>query len=149
MDAGERPHSCEASYSGKHKNHGMNVQVLADPAGQLLWASPALPGTIPDVRAAREHGIVDVLTDAGIKCWADKGYRGSEGTVRVPCWGVGEPLHGPAGRQPVSREDPSPRRAGPSPPSKPGVSSANCAARPPASPASSRPYSPCIWQAQS
>jgi hypothetical protein len=26
-------------YSGKHKKHGMNVQVLADPAGRLLWAS--------------------------------------------------------------------------------------------------------------
>ncbi len=32
-------------YSGKHKRHGMNVQVLADPFGRLLWASPALPGS--------------------------------------------------------------------------------------------------------
>jgi hypothetical protein len=31
-------------YSGKHKKHGMNVQVLSDPFGRLLWASPALPG---------------------------------------------------------------------------------------------------------
>ena len=31
-------------YSGKHKRHGLNVQVLADPAGRLIWASPALPG---------------------------------------------------------------------------------------------------------
>ena len=30
-------------YSGKHKKHGMNVQVITDPAGWLLWASPALP----------------------------------------------------------------------------------------------------------
>ncbi len=30
--------------SGKHKRHGMNVQVLTDPFGRLLWASPALPG---------------------------------------------------------------------------------------------------------
>ncbi|MDQ0992746.1 hypothetical protein QFZ74_003974 [Streptomyces sp. V3I7] len=34
-------------YSGKHKKHGMNVQVLADPCGRLLWASPALPGARP------------------------------------------------------------------------------------------------------
>ncbi len=47
-------------YSGKHKKHGMNVQVLADPFGRLLWAPPALPGAVHDVRAAREHGIVDV-----------------------------------------------------------------------------------------
>ncbi|SDP61894.1 DDE superfamily endonuclease [Streptomyces sp. cf386] len=25
--------------SGKHKKHGMNVQVMADPYGKLLWAS--------------------------------------------------------------------------------------------------------------
>jgi hypothetical protein len=25
-------------YSGKHHRHGVNVQVLADPAGRLLWA---------------------------------------------------------------------------------------------------------------
>jgi DDE superfamily endonuclease len=34
-------------YSGKHKCHGMNVQVIADPAGRLIWASPALPGARP------------------------------------------------------------------------------------------------------
>ncbi|MFD7186126.1 transposase family protein [Streptomyces sp. NPDC056637] len=37
--AADTPH-----YSGKHKRHGMNVQVLTDPFGRLLWASPALPG---------------------------------------------------------------------------------------------------------
>ncbi len=57
--------------SGRHKKHGMNVQVLADPSGRLLWASPALPGAVHDVRAAREHGIITALTDAGITCWAD------------------------------------------------------------------------------
>ena len=71
-------------YSGKHKKHGMNVQVITDPMGRLLWASPALPGAVHDVRAAREHGIVDALTHADVTCWADKGYRGAEGTVRIP-----------------------------------------------------------------
>lgn len=33
-------------YAGKHKRHGMNVQVIADPSGRLLWASPALPGAV-------------------------------------------------------------------------------------------------------
>ncbi|GJF26811.1 hypothetical protein SHO565_73750 [Streptomyces sp. HO565] len=51
-------------YSGKHKRHGMNVQVLADPFGRLPWASPALPGTVHDIRAAREHGLVDALAEA-------------------------------------------------------------------------------------
>ncbi|MGW5211676.1 IS5 family transposase [Streptomyces sp. NPDC004051] len=79
-------------YSGKHRKHGMNVQVLADPSGRLLWASPALPGAVHDVRAAREHGIIGALADADVKCWADKGYRGAGGTVRVPCWGRWETL---------------------------------------------------------
>ncbi|MFE2280039.1 IS3 family transposase [Streptomyces sp. NPDC059454] len=48
-------------YSGKHKKHGMNVQVLTDPAGRLLWASPALPGAVHDIRAAREHGITGAV----------------------------------------------------------------------------------------
>jgi hypothetical protein len=30
-------------YSGKHKRQGMNVQVLTDPFGRLLRASPACP----------------------------------------------------------------------------------------------------------
>ncbi len=59
-------------YSGKHKRHGMNIQVLTDPFGRLLWASPALPGSTHDLTAARTHGIVDTLAEAGIKCWADK-----------------------------------------------------------------------------
>ncbi|MFF5161362.1 IS5 family transposase [Streptomyces sp. NPDC000348] len=88
-------------YSGKHKKHGMNVQILADPFGRLLWASPPLPGAVHDIRAAREHGIVDALAEAGIPCWADKGYRGVGGTVRVPCWGRWETLS--AGQQAVNR----------------------------------------------
>ncbi len=60
-------------YSGKHRKHGMNVQIIADPFGRLLWASPALPGAVHDIRAAREHRIVDALAEAGTPCWADKG----------------------------------------------------------------------------
>ena len=48
-------------YSGKHKRHGVNVQVLADPVGRLIWASPALPGARHDMGAAPEHGIIDAL----------------------------------------------------------------------------------------
>ncbi|MFI7235748.1 transposase family protein [Streptomyces cyaneofuscatus] len=71
-------------YSGKHKRHGMNVQVLTNPCGRLLWASPALPGSTHDLTAARTHGIVDALDEAGLKCWADKAYQGAGGSIRVP-----------------------------------------------------------------
>ena len=71
-------------YSGKHKKHGMNVQVITDPFGRLLWASPALPGAIHDIKAARTHDIPAALAEAGIRCWADKAYQGAGGTIRVP-----------------------------------------------------------------
>jgi hypothetical protein len=73
-----------AYYSGKHKCHGVNVQVLADPAGRLIWASPALPGSRHDIAAAREHGIIDALHAAGISAIADTGYQGAGPDVRVP-----------------------------------------------------------------
>jgi hypothetical protein len=71
-------------YSGKHKAHGVNVQVLADPAGRLIWASPALPGARHDMGAATEHGILDVLTAADVSVVADNGYQGAGPTVQVP-----------------------------------------------------------------
>jgi DDE superfamily endonuclease len=37
--AADRPFS-----SGKHRKHGMNLQVIASPAGEILWVSGALPG---------------------------------------------------------------------------------------------------------
>ena len=71
-------------YSGKHKRHGMNVQVLTDPFGRLLWASPALPGSTHDLPAARTHGIVEALAETDLKRWADKAYQGAGGSIRVP-----------------------------------------------------------------
>ncbi|MEU8957985.1 IS5 family transposase [Streptomyces sp. NPDC048518] len=88
-------------HSGKHKKHGMNVQVIADPQKRLIWASPALAGAVHDVRAAREHGIIEALAEAGIACWADKGYRGAGGTVRLPYRGRWDSLS--TGQQAVNR----------------------------------------------
>ncbi|MFJ4341261.1 transposase family protein [Streptomyces sp. NPDC088915] len=56
-------------HSGKHKRHGMNVQVLTDPSGRLLWASPALPGSFHDLTAARTRGITGALAAATPKGW--------------------------------------------------------------------------------
>jgi hypothetical protein len=71
-------------YSGKHKRHGVNVQVIADAAGRLVWASAALPGSTHDLTAARTHGIIDALTSADVMTFADKGYQGAGGSVRTP-----------------------------------------------------------------
>ncbi len=74
-------------YSGKHKAHGLNVQTLADPAGRLIWASPALPGSRHDIGCAREHGLLTALAGTGVQVLADRGYQGAARTcpdVRVP-----------------------------------------------------------------
>lgn len=71
-------------YSGKHKRHGVNVQVLADPAGRLIWTSPALPGARHDMGAAREHGLLDALEKAGVRVIADSAYRSASANVEVP-----------------------------------------------------------------
>ena len=71
-------------YSGKHKAHGVNVQVLADPAGRLVWASPALPGSRHDIAAAREHGILDAIDSADVRAVADTGYQGAGPNVAIP-----------------------------------------------------------------
>jgi hypothetical protein len=73
-----------AYYSGKHKCHGVNVQVIADPAGRLIWVSPALPGARHDMGAARAHGIPAALEAAGINALADTAYQGAGPAVRVP-----------------------------------------------------------------
>ncbi len=71
-------------YSGKHKAHGVNVQVIAEPAGRLIWASPALPRARHDMGVAAEHGILDALTAASVQVVADTGYHGAGDAVRVP-----------------------------------------------------------------
>lgn len=73
-----------AFYSGKHKCHGLNVQVIADPVGRLVWISPALPGARHDMGAAREHGIIDALAEAGVRAVADTAYQGGGEAIRVP-----------------------------------------------------------------
>jgi hypothetical protein len=37
------------------------VQVTTDPAGRLIWASPALLGSRHDIGASREQGILGAL----------------------------------------------------------------------------------------
>ena len=61
-----------AFYSGKHKRHSVNVQVIADPVGRLVWASP---GARHDMGAAREHGLITGLHIAGVRVIADTAYR--------------------------------------------------------------------------
>ena len=70
-------------YAGRHQCRWVNVQVIADPTGRLIWASPALPGARNDMGAAREHGIVEAINTAGVQAVADTAYRGGGPAVRV------------------------------------------------------------------
>jgi hypothetical protein len=40
-------------YSGKHRRHGMNLQVIVSPDGEIVWESGPLPGAVHDLTAAR------------------------------------------------------------------------------------------------
>jgi hypothetical protein len=63
-------------YSGKH---GMNLQVIADPDGAMVWVSGPLPGSVHDLKAARIWGIIRELGKAGLIVLADKGCQRAGG----------------------------------------------------------------------
>ncbi|WKK20818.1 transposase family protein [Streptomyces olivoreticuli] len=74
-------------YSQKHRQHGMNVQVIARPDGTPLWFSRALPGRTHDLTAARAHGVIQACLTRQVLVLADRAYRGANGTVRTPYYG--------------------------------------------------------------
>jgi hypothetical protein len=77
-------------FSGKHHCHGMNLQVIASPAGHLLWVSGPLPGSVHDKKAAWIWGIERELAAASLVTLADKGYQGAE-HARTPYKGKDKP----------------------------------------------------------
>ena len=77
-------------YSGKHKKHGMNLQVIASSGGDILWVSGALPGSVHDKKAEWIWGVLDELEAAGLVTLADKGYQGST-WAKVPYKGKNKP----------------------------------------------------------
>lgn len=77
-------------FSGKHHGHGMNLQVISGPAGQLLWVSGALPGAVHDMKAAWIWGIEGELAAADLPALADKGYQGATHAT-TPYKGKGKP----------------------------------------------------------
>ena len=71
-------------WSGKHDNHGGNVQVITAPDGWPLWTSPVRPGREHDTTALRRHDILPVLTawtDDDLRVLGDLGYEGEQATI--------------------------------------------------------------------
>src|SRR6478735_7248877 len=77
-------------YSGKHRKHGMNLQVIASPAGDVAWVSGALPGSVHDKNAGWIRGVLAGLEAAGLITLADKGYQGST-YAKIPYRGKNKP----------------------------------------------------------
>jgi DDE superfamily endonuclease len=77
-------------HSGKHKKHGMNLQVIASPAGDILWVSGAPPGSVHDKKAEWIWGVLAELEAVGLVTLADKGYQGSA-HAKIPYRGKNKP----------------------------------------------------------
>ena len=84
--AADRPFCC-----GKHRRHGMNLQVIASPSGEIVWVSGPLPGAVHDLTAARIWGIIRQLAAAGLITLADKGYHGAGEPILTPYRGRNKP----------------------------------------------------------
>ncbi|MET8453941.1 transposase family protein [Streptomyces sp. NPDC005209] len=76
--------AAEGHFSGKVRREGVNLQVVTADAGRLLWLSPARPGCVHDITAAREHSIIDTCAALDLEVLADKGYQGAGGTQTAP-----------------------------------------------------------------
>jgi len=76
-------------YSGKHKQHGGNIQVLTGPTGYPEWVSDVEPGSTHDITAAREHALPALYpaAAAGLPTLTDKGYTGAGIGIMVPTKG--------------------------------------------------------------
>jgi hypothetical protein len=73
-------------YSGKAHTHGGNIQAVLAPGGFPLWVSPAEPGSVHDITAARTH-VLPVLYRAaatGLPTLADPGYDGAGIGIHIP-----------------------------------------------------------------
>jgi hypothetical protein len=78
-------------YSGKHKKHGMNLQVIAGPDGRIVWVSGPLPGSVHDLTAAGIWGIIRELKKVDLIVLADKGYIGAGRHIKTPYKGRRRP----------------------------------------------------------
>jgi hypothetical protein len=73
-------------WSGKHDQHGGNVQVITAPDGWPIWTSGVRPGREHDTTAVRAHTeILPALAAAGadLRTLGDLGYEGLADTVTV------------------------------------------------------------------
>lgn len=82
------PNGADLWWSGKHKHHGGNVQVIATPNGWPIWVSPVRPGREHDTTCARHHGLTAALdriaAELGMPTLVDLGYENAGPGFRHP-----------------------------------------------------------------
>lgn len=83
MRVDEQP-SAGASTRPAARGSGGVGGVVPTTAPTTVWASPAPPGAVHDLTAARVHDLIDALTTHGVMVLADNGYQGAGGTIRTP-----------------------------------------------------------------
>jgi hypothetical protein len=73
-------------YSGKAHTHGGNIQAVLAPDGFPLWVSPAEPGSVHDITAARAHALPALYRAAAadLPTLADPGYEGAGIGILIP-----------------------------------------------------------------
>ncbi|GHE08070.1 hypothetical protein GCM10010339_55160 [Streptomyces alanosinicus] len=102
----DRVGDARADYSHKHRRHGVNVRVVTDPGGRLLWISPALAGRTYDLTAARAHRIIRICERRGVPILADLAYQGGG-----PCHRGGKSFTDRSGRAQAARCPPAMKAA--------------------------------------
>jgi hypothetical protein len=83
------PNGADLWWSGKHKHHGGNLQVLSDTDGWPLWISAVRPGREHDTTCAKAAaGLMAALEQAAAQqmpTLTDLGYEGLAGpALRMP-----------------------------------------------------------------
>jgi DDE superfamily endonuclease len=83
------PNGADLWWSGKHRHHGGNIQVLSDPDGFPGWVSEVRPGREHDTTCAKAApGLLGALAvyeaEYGIPTLTDLGYQNLSPAIRHP-----------------------------------------------------------------
>lgn len=83
------PNGADLWWSGKHKHHGGNIQVLSDPSGFPGWVSDVRPGREHDTTCAKKApGLLDALcvseNEYDVPTLTDLGYQNLSPAIRHP-----------------------------------------------------------------
>ncbi len=83
------PNRADLWWSGKHKHHGGNIQVLSTPDGWPLWTSGVRPGREHDTTCAKAESkllpaLEQVAADQGLLTLTDLGYENLSSAMRHP-----------------------------------------------------------------